>query len=145
MKNKIIHEAIICGIVILAIFVSRASKTGDMLGSQVTNNVQSNTLDFSKIVDSATLDANFVVASAGYNNQWNGNFLLKDNLVVGSLIASGSNAYVAEFSNPATVSINKQGTSSNKGTCIQLQNTTGAPVFLRVYGTTLTVNAIKCR
>lgn len=38
----------------------------ELSGAQVTNNVQGNSIDFSKIVDSSTLDADFVIASAGF-------------------------------------------------------------------------------
>ena len=65
-------------------------------------------------------------------------------LVVGNSAASNSTTYVAEFVSAATVSVLFQGTATNKGTCLQFQNTDGEAVYARIVGTTFTLNAISC-
>lgn len=67
------------------------------------------------------------------------------NIVVGSNVASSSTGYVAEFVSTATTSVLFGGSSTTKGTCLQMKNQAGAPVYARVVGTTWTVNAISCR
>ncbi|MBI3273713.1 MAG: hypothetical protein HYZ69_01075 [Candidatus Colwellbacteria bacterium] len=67
-------------------------------------------------------------------------------LVVGSNVASSSSIYTAEFggSDAATVSILFGGNSSSNGTCFQMKNTAGAWTYVRIVGTTWTVNALDC-
>jgi len=65
-------------------------------------------------------------------------------IVAGSGTASAS-AYTAEFVSTGTTSVLFGGSSTTLGTCLQLKNTTGQPVYARVNGTTLTVSAIACR
>ena len=69
----------------------------------------------------------------------------QSSLTVGGVASGSAGTYLAEFVSTGTVSLNFQGTSSNKGTCIQLQNTTGTPVYARVVGTTFTINTTECR
>lgn len=66
-------------------------------------------------------------------------------LVVGGTASGSAGTYLGEFTSTGTVSLNFQGTSANKGTCFQLQNTTGTPVYARVVGTTFTINTLECR
>ncbi len=98
----------------------------------------------------ASVSGNFQTAGrirAGTaSHSFTGDLNTSSNLIVGSATASSSGgAYVAEFVSTATVSVLFQGTASNKGTCLQLQNTTGNPVYARVVGTTFTVSAVSCR
>lgn len=65
-------------------------------------------------------------------------------IVAGSGTASAS-AYTAEFVSTGTTSVLFGGSSTTLGTCLQLKNTTGQPVYARVVGTTWTVNAQECR
>lgn len=66
MKKLIIAFLVIISFVFsYQIIKSIKTKEGPS-GAQVTNNVQENSIDFSKIVNSATLDANFTVNRAGY-------------------------------------------------------------------------------
>ena len=67
------------------------------------------------------------------------------NFVVGSNVASSSTAYVAEFVSAATTSVLFGGSSTTLGTCLRMKNTTGQPVYARVFGTTFTISAISCR
>ncbi len=71
---------------------------------------------------------------------------VSSNLVVGSNVASSSTIYTAEFGgfNTATVSILFGGDSSSNGTCFQVKNTAGAWRYMRVVGSTLTVDAKDC-
>ncbi len=122
----------------LGVYISlRPAAQTDKIGAQVTNNVQGNSIDFSKIVNSATLDANFTVTSASFS------ILTGSNFVVGSTTASSS-LYTAEFVSTGTTSINFGGTSTTKGTCLQMRNTAGVPVYLRVNTTTVSVTTVKC-
>lgn len=132
-------KKLILGIGILAvlIFGYDATLNDGKFGAQVTNNVQGNSIDFSKIVNSATLDANFSIASASFGIATGSNF------VAGSTTASAS-YYTAEFVSTATTSINFTGTSTTKGTCFQMKNTAGELVYLRIVGTTVTVTTVKC-
>ncbi|KKS14436.1 MAG: hypothetical protein UU67_C0001G0032 [Candidatus Daviesbacteria bacterium GW2011_GWB1_41_5] len=66
------------------------------------------------------------------------------NFVVGKNTASSSTAYLGEFSTTGTTSLLLHGTSSNKGTCLQMKNTAGTIVYLRVEDTTLTINNVTC-
>ena len=90
---------------------------------------------------SASLSSNFEVGGYASLSQ----AFIRNAFIQGSKVASGSNAYQAEFVSTGTVSLNFQGTSADKGTCLQLQNTTGTPVYARVVGTTLTINTLECR
>ena len=64
--------------------------------------------------------------------------------VVGSNVASSSTVYVAEFVSTATTSVLFGGSSTTLGTCLQMKNTAGQPVYARVIGTTFTVSAVEC-
>lgn len=66
------------------------------------------------------------------------------NFVVGKNAASSSTAYLGEFSNTGTTSLLLHGTSTNKGTCLQMKNSAGTIVYLRIESTTLTINTTSC-
>lgn len=74
------------------------------------------------------------------------NAFVSRNLVVGSNVASSSSVYTAEFGgfNTATVSVLFGGDNSSNGTCFQVKNTAGAWRYMRVVGSTLTVDAKDC-
>src|SRR3989338_1722676 len=69
---------------------------------------------------------------------------VSQSLVVGGKTASSATAYIAEFKSTATPSV-FFGSSGSKGSCLQLTNTLGKPVYARVVGTTWTVDAQSCR
>src|SRR3989344_3368162 len=69
---------------------------------------------------------------------------VSQSFVVGTKTASSSTAYIAEFHSTATPSV-FFGSRGAKGSCLQLTNTLGKPVFARVVGTTWTVDAQSCR
>ncbi len=121
------------------VFFKPSTPPVEQFGAQVSHssNVQGNSIDFSKIVDSANLDANFTIASAGFG------FATGSNFVAGSTTASSS-VYTAEFVSTGTTSINFTGSSTTKGTCFQMRNTAGVPVYLRVNTTTVSVTTVKC-
>ena len=66
------------------------------------------------------------------------------NFVAGKDTASSSTAYLGEFSSTGTTSLLLHGTSTNKGTCLQMKNTAGTIVYLRIETTTLTINTVGC-
>ena len=66
------------------------------------------------------------------------------NFVAGKNTASSSTAYLGEFSSTGTTSLLLHGTSTDKGTCLQLKNTAGTIVYLRIETTTLTINTVGC-
>ena len=151
MKNKII-------LVLIFVFlgagftVQKSEKVKDALVGFTTTRgfstlaesglpLSGGTLTGALIGTSASLSSNFEVG--GYASLSRG--FVRNAFVQGSNVASGSSAYQAEFVSTGTVSLNFQGTATAKGTCFQLQNTAGLPVYLRVVGTTVTVNTIKCR
>lgn len=70
----------------------------------------------------------------------------RTDIVVGASTASSSTKYVAEFTagTTATTSVLFGGNSTTKGTCLQLKNTEGGWVYLRIVGTVVTVNAVGC-
>ncbi|OGM98980.1 MAG: hypothetical protein A2915_03395 [Candidatus Yanofskybacteria bacterium RIFCSPLOWO2_01_FULL_41_34] len=76
-----------------------------------------------------------------------GNAFITRNLVVGSNVASSSTAYVAEFVKAGTASMYFGSSDGTKGSCLQLTDTAGKPVYARVYvgGTALTVSTVSCR
>jgi len=64
---------------------------GDGSGlTNVSGEVSSNSLDFDELVDSMTLDANLLVASAGYSTTWNGNVTIGNDLAVTGSLSWGS-------------------------------------------------------
>ena len=65
-------------------------------------------------------------------------------IVAGGTTASSSTIYQGEFTSTGTTSVNFGGSSTTQGTCLQMKNTAGGNVYVRVIGTTLTVTAIKC-
>ena len=88
------------------------------------------------------------IADTAASHSFTGDVNISSYLVVGSATASKSgNTYVAEFVGPstATVSILFGGsTASSKGTCFQVKNTVGDWRYVRIVGSTWTVNTIRC-
>lgn len=99
------------------------------------------TLDIS---GSASASVNF--EAVGYASASTGFFTT--DLIVGNNVASSSSIYAGEFGAGKTGTISllfgSNTAAATTGTCIQMKNSVGAWVYLRVFGTTLTVNTQKC-
>lgn len=66
-------------------------------------------------------------------------------LITGGVASASLTAYSAQFNSAATSSVLFGTSSTNKGTCLQMKDTTGANVYVRINGSSFVINSISCR
>ena len=102
----------------------------------------------------ASVSGNFQTAgrfiAGNASHSFTGSLGISKNLIVGSVTASGSGAYAAEFIGAGVGTASFYfggGDSATKGTCFQLKSTSGAWIYMRFNqdATTPTLSTIKCR
>ena len=133
-------------LIVLALLAVKFTSDGEPLGSRTSSLQVGNNINSASANSVLFVDSSLQLAEDNTNFVWNdtNDDLLVAKTVVGATTASAS-VYTAEFSSAATTSLLFGTTATNRGTCIQLRNTAGTWVFLRIIGTVVTVNTISCR
>lgn len=150
LNNKYNIITVLILVVVFIAIISFPLQQDGLVGGQVRT---SNNINFGTAINSGVNNTVLYTTGAtalgsesafSYNATSNLLSLTGGSVAVGSSTASGSSVYAAEFVSSATTSINFTGTSINKGTCLQMKNTLGVPVYVRIVGTILTVTQVSC-